>query len=367
MAERPDVDVVIAVHTPTRPIARAVASVLDGNGALDGRPGAVRLTVVCHNIGADVIAAKVPAGHRERVRFLEHRDGLRSAAGPFNAGMRDSDGEFVSIMGSDDTLEPGAVASWVALARRTGAETVVSRLVRGAGRAVVPTPPARPWLRGLADPVADRLSYRSAPLGLVATAARRRLGAELVEGLPVGDDVPYVTRLWFETRVAVARRGPAYVIGEDAADRVTYAARPIAVELAFVHHLLDQEWFAAYPLPARRAVAAKLARIHLFGAIYHRQELSSWTPQERADLTRVVIHLAAAAPGYARVLSIADRRVLDAALAPEVPASDLVAAARARRRHGRPTTLITRDPRGLLAAEGPVRFMAASAMTRLRT
>ncbi|MFD1507223.1 glycosyltransferase family 2 protein [Georgenia yuyongxinii] len=354
----PAVDVVIAVHTPTRPIARAVASVLDGNGQ------GVRLSVVCHNIDADQIAAEVPPGHREQVRFLEHRDSVRSAAGPFNAGMRAADGEFVSIMGSDDTMEPGAVASWLALARRTGAETVVARLVRGARRTIVPTPPTRPRLRGLSDPLADRLSYRSAPLGLVSTAARARLGAELAEGLAVGDDVPYVTRLWFESKVAVDRGGPAYVIGEDAADRVTYAPRPIAVELAFVHHLFDQPWFAAYPLRARQAVAVKVARIHLFGAVFHRQDAAIWTAEERAALAAVTRRLAEAAPGYERVLSLADRRVLDAAADPAALAEELIAGARARRRHGRPSTVLTRDPRGLLAREGPARFMAASLLVR---
>ncbi|WP_448073236.1 glycosyltransferase [Georgenia yuyongxinii] len=358
MAEAPVVDVVIAVHTPTRPIARAVASVLDGNGH------GVRLSVVCHNIDAAVIAAEVPPGHRDRVRFLEHRDDLRSPAGPFNAGMRAATGEFVSIMGSDDTLQPGAVASWLALARRTGAETVVARLVRGTRRTIVPTPPTRPRLRGLADPLADRLSYRSAPLGLVSTAARTRLGAELVERMAVGDDVPYVTRLWFETRVAVDRTGPAYVIGEDAADRVTYAPRPIAVELAFVHHLLGQDWFGRYSSAGRRAVAVKVARIHLFGAVFHRPDAAHWPAEERLALADVVRSLAAAAPGYERVLSLADRRLLDAACDPAVPAATLTAAARARRRHGRPSTVLTRDPRGLLAREGPARFMAASLLVR---
>ena len=230
------VDVVIAVHTPTRPVGRAVASILDGNAGPDPAHPHSGVMVVCHNIPADQIAPGVAEHHRDRVRFLEHHDGIHSAAGPFNAGMRAARGEFVSIMGSDDTLQPGAIDAWLALADRTDAETVISRLVIGQRHRPVPTPPTRPWLRGLADPVADRLAYRSAPLGLVSNQARERLGAELAEGLPVGDDVPYVTRLWAETKVACQRRGPAYVIGEDATDRVTLDPRPIATELAFVHH-----------------------------------------------------------------------------------------------------------------------------------
>ncbi|MEE6274470.1 glycosyltransferase [Georgenia sp. MJ206] len=352
------VDVVIAVHTPRRPIGRAVASVLDGNAAQ------ARLTVVCHNLPAAEIVAVVAPEHRDRVRFLEHADDVPSPAGPFNAGMDAAEGEFVSIMGSDDVLDPGAVNYWLRLARRTGAETVVSRLVLGTRRRPVPTPPVRPWLRGLAHPVKDRLSYRSAPLGLVSTAVRERLGARLVEGIVVGDDVPYVTRLWFETRVAVARRGPAYVIGEDAEDRVTYAPRPITVELAFLRQLCAEPWFQGYTLEERRAICAKAARIHLFGAVHNRSDPAFWTADERTALARVATDLLAAAPGFERVLSLADRELLDAIRSRSASAKWMIEAARARRRHGRPPTLLTREPSRLLAREAPARLMAASVLVR---
>ncbi|WP_153394540.1 glycosyltransferase [Ornithinicoccus halotolerans] len=352
------VEVVIAVHTPERPIGQAVASVLDGNGDV------ASVTVVCHNTSTDRIAPGVAGRHRDRVRWLEHHDDRRSPAGPFNAGMRAARGRYVSIMGSDDTLAEGAVASWLALARRTGAETVVSRLVIGSGHRIVRTPPTRPWRRGVLDPVRDRLSYRSAPLGLVSTAARARLGAELVEGLAVGDDVPYVTRLWCETAVAYDRGGPPYQIGVDAADRVTYATRPVGTELAFVDHLLTQAWFTGYPPAVRRAVVTKLARIHVFGLVWHRDRPALWDEPERRQLAAVTAALEAAAPGYAGPLSRADRALLDACADPGVPAAELVARARARRRHGTPATLLPRDLRHLTDREAPPRFMAASLLVR---
>ncbi|UJH71213.1 hypothetical protein [Ornithinimicrobium sp. INDO-MA30-4] len=68
------VEVIIAVHTPTRPIARAVASVLDGNAVN------ASVAVVCHNVEPDVIAAELPQAHRDQVAFLAHTDEYRSAS-----------------------------------------------------------------------------------------------------------------------------------------------------------------------------------------------------------------------------------------------------------------------------------------------
>lgn len=348
------VDVVVAVHSSTRPTDRAVRSVLEGN------PRHTRLVVVCHDIDPDRIAEVLDVEHRDRVTWLEHRDGVRSASGPFNAGMADARGDFVSIMGSDDTLQPGAVDSWLDLARESRAETVVTRLTLGEPGRRVPTPPTRPWLRGPAQVVSDRLSYRSAPLGLVSTAARERLGLRLAEGMPVGGDVGYATRLWCETRVVVQRTGPGYVIGEDAADRVTYEPRPVELELAFVADLLAQPWFTAYPQATRTAVVTKLLRIHVFGAVSNRPDPAWWTLAERTALVEVMLRLHAAAPEHADPLSRADHALIEAILDPQTPAEQMIALAGRRRRHGTPPTLVPRDVRQIGHREAPPRFMAAS-------
>lgn len=351
------VEVVVAAHSPDRRTDRAVASVL----AQEGAP--VLVTVVCHNTDPELVAAGLPPEVRDdpRLRLLRLDDGVPSPSGPFMHGIERARAPWVSILGSDDVLEPGAVASWLAVARRTGAEVVITRLVR-AGR-TVPTPPTRPFRRGLLDLEKDRLSYRSAPLGLLRVSALRRLGAELMPGARVGGDVPMVTRLWAEARVAYDRNGPAYVIGEDAGDRVTYTPRPIAVELAFVRHLLTRPWFTAYPWSTRAAVVTKVSRIHLFGAVHNRPDPAFWTGAERAELAAVARELEDAAPGYAGVLSRADRALLDAILDRGDPA-ELVRLARARRRHGRPGTVLTRDLRHLLHREAPLRLMTASLLTR---
>src|SRR5690606_31540278 len=160
-------------------IARAVRSVLDHNGE------GVRLTVVCHEVPAATIAAELPPEHRAQVRFLEHSDGTGSPAGPFNAGIEAAEAELVAVMGSDDARAPGAGAwgSW--LGRQHDAAAVAARLEKDDG-SVAPTPPARPWRRGVLDPVRDRLSYRSAPLGLVSRAAISRMGLRM-DDVAVGE------------------------------------------------------------------------------------------------------------------------------------------------------------------------------------
>ncbi|WP_197522677.1 glycosyltransferase family 2 protein, partial [Occultella aeris] len=130
---RPGVDVVIAVHNTERPIARAVRSVLEHNAE------GARVTVVCHNISAEEIRPLLDARHRDQVRFLEHRDEFRSASGPFNAGMDAATAPYVCIMGSDDTLMPGALSSWFWRAERSGADAVMARLELGSDRRLVRT------------------------------------------------------------------------------------------------------------------------------------------------------------------------------------------------------------------------------------
>ncbi|MFC7376608.1 glycosyltransferase [Brachybacterium sp. GCM10030267] len=356
-AEKP-VTVVIACHTPERPVGRAVASILEGNA------DHAHVTVVCHNRDAGDIASAIDPAHRARVTFLEHRDRHRSASGPFNAGMRAATTPFVAIMGSDDMLAPGAVASWLTVQERTGADFVVTRLALGTAGSGVPTPAVRMHRAGLVDLVADRLSYRSAPLGLMRREMLAATGAWLVEGAGVGGDVGMVTQLMATRPTAYDRFGPPYVIGEDAGDRVTYVVRPIREQLGFFPDVLTAGWFRALPRGARRAIGVKLLRIHVFGAVFYRSDVSIWTEAERTDLAEITAGVIVECPGCLGPLSRADRDVVDACLDPTIPAEDLVRAAKARRRHGRPATLLPRRWRHALDREAPVRFMAASLAVR---
>lgn len=362
----PRVDVIVAVHNEQRAVDRAVRSVLANSAP-------VRVTVVCHEVTAERIAARLgdlPEQARARgheVRLVEHSDGAGSPAGPFNKGLDLAEAEYVALLGSDDRLAPGAIDSWLRLAE--GADAVIARLAYarpdGSERAVVPTPPARPFRRRDLDPVRDRLAYRSAPLGLMRRATLERLGLRHVEGQPVGEDLVISTRLWFEgEHIAFDRSGPAYLIGEDGPDRITFAPRPLAQDLLWLPDMLEARWFRSMPLGHRRALAVKILRIHVFGAIHYRSDPDAWTAGERRTLRELTVDVLTAAPDVERVLSRAEHDLLHAALDPAIPAERLIALSARRRRHGIPATLVPRDLRHLFAREAPLRLMAASVLAR---
>lgn len=79
----PFVDVVIACHDQTRPLDRAVRSVLQDETTRH----LVRVTVVAHGLPADALRDRV-AGIDGAVRIVEYADGIRSAAGRSTTGCR---------------------------------------------------------------------------------------------------------------------------------------------------------------------------------------------------------------------------------------------------------------------------------------
>lgn len=354
MAE-PDVDVVIAAHDPARAIDRAVASVLRSSAA-------VRVTVVCHNVPSEAIAGRLGAlADDPRVRLIEHHDGIPSPTGPFNAGLDAATARFTSVMGSDDELEPGAIDAWLRVADRDDADVVIPPL-RHAGGATIPTPPVRPWRSRRLDGVADRLSYRSAPLGLVSRA--RFADVRMAVGPRVGEDLEYSGRLWSSgAAISLARRAPAYLVHDDAPTRVTFTPRPIADELAYLPLLLEAPWLVGAPRPHRTAWAVKMWRINVFGALFYRSG-HAWAPEDRRDLSVLATALAAFAPDALERLSRLERALVDAAGDEAVSDDDLNRRARERRRFASPAALLPRRLRYLGAREAPLRYMIATVLAR---
>lgn len=352
---QPAVDVVIAAHDPARAVDRAVRSALDSRAP-------VRVTVVCHNLGREAIAERLGSlAGDARVRLLEHHDGIPSPTGPFNAGLEAATASFTSVMGSDDELEPGAIDAWLRVAERDDADVVIPPL-RHAGGATVPTPPARRLRRRRLRAVEDRLHYRSAPLGLVSRARFGEL--RMAVGPRVGEDLDYSGRLWTSgARISLARRGPAYLIHDDAPVRVSFTPRPIEEELAYLPQLLSARWLTAASREQRTAWAVKMWRINVFGALFYRSG-HAWSEADRRALANLTGSLAAFAPEALERLSRIDRDLVDAAADAAVPSGELDRLARARRRFLAPAAILPRRLRYLAAREAPLRYMIATVLAR---
>ncbi len=362
----PAIDVVIAVHRDTRPIERAVASVLEGGVP----PPYLRVTVVCHNIDPAAIATRLgtltpdgslPAG----VRLLELDDGRHSPASPFNLGIDQATGRFVSVMGSDDTVDPGTYAAWLAIGdAHTSAAVVAAQRTTSTGR--VPTPVVRPWHALDLDPIRDGLAYRTAPLGIVRRTEVDRLGLRFTENLPSGEDQEFSARLWFGGgRIDYASRAGDYVIHDDQDDRMTQARQDVATLFRFATHLVATPWFARQDRKVREALVTKVLRVHVIPAITARESTGGWSEEDRREASETVAGLVDASPGALESLSLAELDAVDALLDPDCPTDELVRAGAAARRFGRPRTLRTRNPLHLLRPDAPLRWTLSSAAMKL--
>lgn len=349
----PLVDVTIAVHSSTRPVARAVASVLEHTEA------PVRVNVVAHNIDPEIIRENL--GHYAtdaRLRLLELSDGIPSPAGPMNFGFANSTARFISVIGSDDELAPGAIDSWLKVQAEADADAVLARIQLDTGR-TDPYPPVRRGRRTRKlHARRDRLSYRSAPLGLVSRDSFADL--RLTEGLPSGEDLCYSMTLWFTGKnLAYDLDGPAYVINADAVDRVTSDPRPVALDFAFLDELETLPWYQASTGADRVAIVTKLIRIHVFDAILARARTQEALDSNRDELLDLLNRFERMAPGATRLLSRADRAVFDELRSPTSTPESIALALDKRHVYLSLPTLLPRNPIFALHSQAPFRTLFA--------
>lgn len=356
-------DLVIAVHTPDRPVERAVASLFAGGLPTDpAASGRLRINVVCHNTEVEPIRQRVAPEHRDTVRFLHHVDGIKSPAGPFNRGIAESSGTWVAIMGSDDSIEPGALAAWMAAAQRDEADVLIAPMGHAGGGAIH-TPVVRRTRRSGLHPVVDRLTYRTAPIGLLRLSLVRRLGLDFPTRYATGEDQSFSAKLWFSgAKISYGRGLPRYLVHSDAVVRVTHTPRPVSEDLAFATDLVDSPWFAGLDQTSREAIITKMIRIHLFGHVFLRADAGTWNSVDAAEMAGALRTLLFRAPRAARPLSRADRALLDAVARQEPDTSVMKQLAMARRRYTSPGTWFPRNPSLMFHPEAPLRFMSASAL-----
>lgn len=353
----PSIDVVIAIHDARRPLDRALASVFAD--ALDD----VRVIVVCHGIEPSSIDHLLAGLPRDRIRVIAFADGIHSAAGPFNAGIDASEADYVSVMGSDDFLESGALRAWQQIAAARRPDAVIAEQRHQSGEFIA-SPLVRPWHSTGLDAVRDRLYYRSAPLGLLRTAYLRQHDLRFAEGFPAGEDVVMSVLLWTHGTVDLARRCPRYVVGADAVTRTTSQPRAFSDVVGGMMTILDDPRIDALPARNKRSLAIQMARIAVIGAIGVRGSDGDWDDEQVAAARRVVEYLERFSPGCLASLSRAERDMLDAAA--RDPRSAAAAAAHRSTAHPLAVAL----PRNLLHAvdrESNVRRFAVHLIDRGRS
>lgn len=355
-AVAPVIDVIVAVHQPTRPIERAVASVLDHTVT------AVRVTVVVHNTDAAPIRERLREHTQDpRLRIVEFRDDIPSPAGPMNYGLEIATALYTSLLGSDDELAPGALDGWLAHAEgRRGqfpADMVIAP-VRIYGGGFEASPPVRLTHAMLLDGARDRLAYRAAPLGL---QRRERFGhIRFLEGVVTGEDQPYTAELWFTpgARIVFPFAEPGYLVHDDQTDRVSFARKTVAEELAALVNMLDTAnvWMA--DPEARLSVLAKQVRVPLFDAVRARVN-GHWEALASSQLASVAEMMVGAEPRLVSVLSRNDARLFAAVRSGAATERELKHLLMRRGRLRSFGSLASKDWRFLFHAQAPLRFHLA--------
>jgi hypothetical protein len=138
------------------------------------------------------------------------------------------------------------------------------------------------------------------------------------------------------------------------------------VLFAFATHLVGTAWFARQDPRVQQVLVTKILRVHVVPSVTAREASSGWSERDREQASGTVATIVDAAPGALSSLSLAELDVVDALLDVTCPTEELVSAARAARRFGRPRTLLTRNPIHLLRTDAPLRWILSSAVLKLQ-
>ncbi|RKR20333.1 glycosyltransferase [Arthrobacter oryzae] len=315
------IEVIIPVHDPARPVARGIASVTDQRTALAAHGVDLHVTVVLHNLDADILSQPGFPSGLPGVTYVAHSDGVASPAGPRNYALGRSSATYVSFLDSDDYLEPGSLLAWWESAEKHAAAAVIAPLRTPAGN-ILASPRIRPSKPEILHPLRDGLAYRSVPYGLLRRESLLALGFGYTEGILTGEDLEPTLRLWFRSGAICYPYGaPAYRQTDDSGPaRVTSSIRPLRQEFAWLENLLDTDWLRQASTPERRAVAHKVLRVHGIGALLRRADAPDspgqaplWDPDESLYWRDVSDRVLALAGGSIPSISRRDSALIRAA------------------------------------------------------
>lgn len=292
-------EIVIPVHDETRPIRRAVESVL-----ADPQCGVI---VIAHNIDPQIL--DIPESDRLRVIPLEGAKGMPGAT--FDAGIAAAEAEWVGIMGSDDWYEPGALAHMRQRLTEDGADGVIAPLRHQLStvNAIKPLTCRTSKL----EAVRDRMFYRTAPLGIYRTEVMRDAELEFGAVFPAGSDMRVSAIMWTSgLNFSYYWNDPAYVVGKDARTRVTFTPRPLQITGAPLLNLLEEPTVVAFTDAQKHALAVKIARVHVIDFARLRPAPQDWQPGDFEWLNAYVRKLRTFDPSFDRALARRDASVVRA-------------------------------------------------------
>lgn len=249
----PEAQIVIAVHDPSRPVRRAVDSVLESEGA-----GAI---VVAHGIDPSLLDIPISP----RVEILECDWGFGKPYAPFNWGIAHVQAPSTGVLGSDDWYQTGAVDQMIRHLHQDNADGVIAPLVfPGQPRSFNPLSIRHRHLRA----AQDGLFYRTAPLGLFKTPVFQDPRYRFVEDVPAGGDILPSVRLWTDgLSISHYPDSPGYVVTDEATQRVTKTIRPLEETMRAITALLNDGDVASLPRLERQALVTKLLRVHVLNAL----------------------------------------------------------------------------------------------------
>lgn len=290
--------VIIPVHDLTRPIRRAVESVLS-------YPGASPI-VVAHGVNAsDLDLPEDP-----RVRVIEVPDGQGKPGVAFNAGLDAATAPWVGIMGSDDWYEAGAIEVMLRRLRDDDADGILSP-IRPAKASLNSMRPVT-WRRKNLRAARDRMFHRTAPLGLYRRKLLQNPRYQMADHVVAGVDQLSSVRLWTDgLAISYYPYDPAYVVGDDAKQRVTLTPRPLPVQGKMWREVWDDPEVRALPISTRNALGEKMVRVHVFDWISMHPTSNDLQQSDFEWLAELVGAIIQVAPGALDSLSPAELLVIE--------------------------------------------------------
>lgn len=291
--------IVVPVHSTSRPVRRAVESVLN-----EPEFGVV---LVAH--GVDPHDLDLPSD--SRIHVVEVKEACGRPGFAFNRGFEVATAEWVGVLGSDDWYQPGALSRMLSRALRDDADGVLAPQ-RREGEQQNTGIPATVRRKNL-EPTRDRLFWRSSPLGIFK---RGLLGVGefgFDEQVGAGVDQLNGALLWAGGhRISYYPDDPPYIVGGSPGDHASELDGRLANHASGWEVLWHDSRIQSLSLPTRRALANRMLTVNVFSVVLPRASSGTLDQADLEWVSRLLQTMSEVAPGMERSLSIGHCRIFRA-------------------------------------------------------